>query len=196
MGFAISALLIFLLPLAYSPGPGNMIFAAMGARFGLAATWPASFGYHLATWAVTLTIGLGFGVATQAALGMAQVLQVIGAGYVMWLALGLWRAGAIRDGDGPPARPMGFGGGMVLLLFNPKAYVIIALMFTQFGAASGLGVVGITTVFTLNNMLAFALWAALGRWVARLWSHPDQAVLLNRGLAAMLAGVAIWMALA
>ena len=196
MGPAISALLIFLLPLAYSPGPGNMIFAAMGARFGLAATWPASFGYHLATWAVTLAIGFGFGVATQAAPGVARMLQVIGAGFVMWLALGLWRAGAMRDGDVRTARPMGFGGGMVLLLFNPKAYVIIALMFTQFSAAPGLGLVGIATVFSLNNMLAFALWAALGTRLARLWSRPDQAVLLNRGLAAMLGGVAIWMVVA
>lgn len=83
MGPAMSALLIFLLPLAYSPGPGSMIFAAMGARFGLAATWPASFGYHLATWAVTLAIGLGFGAATQAAPGAARALQIIGADYVM-----------------------------------------------------------------------------------------------------------------
>ena len=102
----------------------------------------------------------------------------------------------MRHGDVRAARPMVFGGGMVLLLFNPKAYVIIALMFTQFSTASGLRVVGVATVFTLNNMLAFALWAALGTQLARLWSRPDQAVLLNRGLAAMLGGVAIWMALA
>jgi len=196
MGPAISALLIFLLPLAYSPGPGNMIFAAMGARFGVATTWPASFGYHIATWAVTLAIGLGFGVAMRGAPAVAQALQIIGAGYVMWLALGLWRAGAMRGDDMRATPPMGFGGGMVLLLFNPKAYVIIALMFTQFSAVPGLGVFGVATVFTLNNMLAFALWAALGTQLARLWSRPDQAVLLNRGLALMLGGVAIWMALA
>ncbi|WP_294606401.1 LysE family translocator [uncultured Roseovarius sp.] len=190
---AIFALLIFLAPLAYSPGPGNMIFAAMGARFGVAATWPASFGYHLATWGVTLAIGLGFGAATQAAPGVAQAVRIIGAGYVMWLALGLWRAGAVEDGVLRAARPMGFGGGMVLLIFNPKAYVIIALMFSQFANAPGLGVVGVATVFTLNNMLAFALWAAIGTRLARIWSRPDQAALLNRGLAAMLGAVAVWM---
>ena len=47
------ALLIFLFPLAYSPGPGNTLFAANGAVFGFRATLPASAGYHLATWAVT-----------------------------------------------------------------------------------------------------------------------------------------------
>ena len=34
------ALIIFLFPLAYSPGPGNMFFATNGARFGFATTVP------------------------------------------------------------------------------------------------------------------------------------------------------------
>lgn len=53
------ALIIFLFPLAYSPGPGNMFFAANGARFGFAATVPSNIGYHIATWLVTVVIGLG-----------------------------------------------------------------------------------------------------------------------------------------
>jgi threonine/homoserine/homoserine lactone efflux protein len=36
----ILALIIFLLPLAFSPGPGNMFFAAIGARFGTTAITP------------------------------------------------------------------------------------------------------------------------------------------------------------
>jgi threonine/homoserine/homoserine lactone efflux protein len=40
----VPALLLFLLPLAYSPGPGNLFFAATGARFGLAATAPRATG--------------------------------------------------------------------------------------------------------------------------------------------------------
>ena len=52
------ALIIFLFPLAYSPGPGNMFFAANGARFGFAATVPSNIGYHIATWLVTVVIGL------------------------------------------------------------------------------------------------------------------------------------------
>ena len=45
-------LVLFLLPLAFSPGPGNMFFAANGARFGFAATIPSNTGYHVATWIV------------------------------------------------------------------------------------------------------------------------------------------------
>ena len=56
----ILALLFFLFPLAFSPGPGNMFFAANGARFGFLNTLSANFGYHLATIIITFLIGFGF----------------------------------------------------------------------------------------------------------------------------------------
>jgi threonine/homoserine/homoserine lactone efflux protein len=189
----LAALLIFLFPLAYGPGPGNMVFAAMGARHGMRGTWRASLGYHVATWGVTLAIGLGASAALAERPGIAGAIRLVGALYVLWLALGLWRSGAA--GEAAKAAPaMGVGGGAVLLLFNPKAYMIIALMFTQFAQAPGLGVIGVATVFTLNNMLAFALWASAGATLMRLWSRPEAAAWINRALAAMLAAVALWMA--
>ncbi|MFD1510289.1 LysE family translocator [Lacimonas salitolerans] len=191
----IPALLLFLLPLAYSPGPGNMIFAANGARFGLRATLPASAGYHLATWVVTALIGLGLGSALTAYPALAQALQWAGAAYVLWLAVRMARAG--RSAAVGRARALGFGGGALLLVLNPKAYVIIALMFTQFlhtGAWAEVAL--ITTVFTLNNLAAFALWTVAGDALARRFRDPAQAQVLNGAMAAMLAGVAVWMALA
>lgn len=190
----LAALLIFLLPLAYSPGPGNMVFAAMGARNGVSGTWRASAGYHAATWLVTVVIGLGFDAALSERPAIARAVQLLGAAYVLWLAFGLWRARTVRGTTHPPPA-MGFGGGVLLLFLNPKAYMIIALMFTQFADAPGLGTVGVATVFTLNNALAFTLWAAVGATLTRVWARPATAAHLNRGLALMLAAVALWMGL-
>ena len=111
---------------------------------------------------------------------------------------GLFRAGVLRGAV--EARPASAFDGAVLLLLNPKAYVIIALMFTQFLH----GVTGpkvpmvllITTVFTLNNMVAFALWTVLGDQIARHFRTPSHAVWLNMGFGVLLAGVAVWMLLA
>ena len=72
------ALVIFLLPLAYSPGPGNMFFAANGARFGFRSTIPANVGYHLATWIVTAGIGFGFIAALERYPGIFVALQFAG----------------------------------------------------------------------------------------------------------------------
>lgn len=189
-------LLLFLFPLAYSPGPGNLFFAAAGARFGLRATWPANAGYHIATWVMTLGIGLGLAQALLAFPAALRAIQIIGAGYVFWLALQFWRAGA-SEAQGE-ATDCGFGAGAMLLLLNPKAYVIIALMFSQFlpsgDTAQIAPVLWITSIFTLNNLVAFTLWTVVGDQLARRFRHPDSARRLNRGFAVLLGAVAIYMA--
>jgi len=100
------ALIIFLFPLAYSPGPGNMFFAANEARFGLAATMPSDIGYHIATWLVTVVIGLGMITALNDYPNVFLALKMSGTAYVFWLAWKLIRAGRY-DGRGE-AKPATF----------------------------------------------------------------------------------------
>lgn len=194
----ILALLIFLFPLAYSPGPGNMLFAANGALFGFRATLPASIGYHLATWIVTLGLGFGLLGVFETWPMLFPVLKTAGAAYVLWLALKLWRARTSTSAQTP--RPASFTNGVMLLLLNPKAYVIIALMFSQFLSPTEphvlKAVLLITTVFTLNNLVAFSTWTLIGDRLARAFREDQSAVWLNRSFAAILVGVATWMLLA
>ena len=86
-------LIIFLFPLAYSPGPRNMFFAANGARFGFAATVPSNIGYQFATWLVTVVIGLGMITALNDYPNVFLALKISGAAYALWLAGKLIRAG-------------------------------------------------------------------------------------------------------
>ncbi len=194
----IAALLLFLLPLAYSPGPGNLFFAASGARFGLGATLHASFGYHLATWVVTVGLGLGFaGLVAGGGGGFATAIRLAGGAYVVWLAWGFLRAGL---GAGAPApRRAGFLDGFLILLLNPKAYAIILLMFSQFLAGREAGatkVFVLATIFTLNNGLAFTLYTIAGDRMARSFRDPARSRRLNIVFSLMLTGVASWMVLA
>jgi len=189
------ALILFLLPLAYSPGPGNMFFAANGARFGFRATISANVGYHVATWIVTAAVGFGFLAAIERFPQLFTFLKVAGSLYVLWIAWKMLSAGALKCvGD---AKPATFLDGVILLLLNPKAYVIIALMFTQFlglsNASTFTSVLLITTVFTLNNLLAFSIWILVGDTIAGFFRSPDSAQKLNLIFGTILAAVAIWM---
>ena len=189
------ALLLFLLPLAYSPGPGNMVFAAIGGRFGLRASIPASTGYHLATFGVTAAVGLGFSVVAGWNPLVFDILRYGGAAYVLWLAFVLMRAGAATEGA--DARPASALDGAVLLVLNPKAYLIIALMFTQFLAAGAdpARVLWITAIFTINNLVAFTLWTVMGDVLMRRFRSESAARPMNIGFGLMLAAVAMWMLL-
>jgi threonine/homoserine/homoserine lactone efflux protein len=189
------ALLMLLAPLAYSPGPGNAFFAAVGARHGLPGAVPALVGYHAATLVVTLAFGLGFGAVSSVSPQAILVLRYAGGAYVLYLAYLLIKAGATDAGAGPQAAT--FTDGAVLLLLNPKAYLIISLMFSQFLAAQAsvdwIRVTWITIIFTLNNLLAFVLWAYAGDVLGAQFRDPRKARQLNVVLGIMLAAVSVWM---
>lgn len=188
------ALLLFLFPLAYSPGPGNMFFAANGARFGFWSTVPANLGYHIATWIVTAAIGFGFITASDRFPEIFVFLKTAGSLYVLWIAWKLFKAGTHQGSE--TAAPATFADGVVLLLLNPKAYVIMTLMFTQFLGQSESGwfvtVVLIATVFTINNLIAFLIWAWAGDKIAGFFRTAESAEKLNMIFGAMLAVVAVW----
>lgn len=193
------ALIVFLFPLAFSPGPGNLFFAALGARGGLVATGPAMLGYHVVTWGLTVAMGLGAAGVAQTAPAVPRGLQIAGGLYLLYVAIGLWRADPVpSDGSNGPGltfRRAGVVTGAALLLLNPKAYVIIALMFAHFADAARhpAEVMWIATVFTLNNLVAFTLWSVLGARLAMVCGDGTGARWLNATMAASLAGVALWM---
>jgi len=185
------SLILFLLPLAYSPGPGNMFFAAVGAQSGLRASWPASAGYHLATFVVTALTGMGFEAVARLSPEAFRLLGIAGAVYMLCLAGKFLIAGVFQT---EAARVVpSFRNGAALLVLNPKAYVIIALMFSQFlPDGAGLSwVLVVTTIFTLNNLVAFTVWTMLGQVLSRLFRTGGQARLVNGMFAAALALTAV-----
>lgn len=199
MSFSVLSLITFLFPLAYSPGPGNMFFAANGARFGFRSTIGANLGYHAATLVVTIPIGLGLESGLDSHPSIFNALKLAGSLYVFWLAWKLWRSGELA-GQAEVERVASAKDGAVLLFLNPKAYVIMAVMFTQFlerdVGSRFVSVVQITVVFTLNNMIAFVAWTLLGDALTKGFRSPASARRLNVGLSIMLAAVALWILVA
>jgi threonine/homoserine/homoserine lactone efflux protein len=189
----IIALVFFLFPLAYSPGPGNMFFAANGARFGFKPTVPANIGYHIATWIVTFAIGIGFAEVAKNYPNFFLYVSYAGIFYVLYLASLFFKAGSIDKEIA--SRKINFWDGVILLVLNPKAYVIISAMFSQFLAFnSSIALITlITTIFTLNNLLAFCLWAYIGDRLLYRFRNAKNARILNIFFGALLFGVAIWM---
>jgi len=189
------AMIVFLFPLAWSPGPGNLFFAAIGARSGVLASLPASGGYHLATFAVTVAIAFGFAAFSAFAPLLVAAVKLAGAFYVFWLAFKLSRAERAGTSDAVAA---GFRDGVMLLVLNPKAYLIIGLLLSQFGGRDGMQasaqwLVWIALVFTLNNFVAFLAWTIAGDRLRRAFYSRANARNTNRFFAVVLALVGVWM---
>ncbi len=188
------ALLIFLLPLAYSPGPGNAFFALSGARHGLAHTTPALLGYHAATVLVTASLGSGLSISLLSSPSLSLALSIGSAGYMTWLAFGCFTIPTqtrtinptMLTADSAPS----FWAGALVLLLNPKAYSIIFLMLSTFlkPRDDTETVLWITLIFTLNNYMAFSAWAIAGQLLSK-WLNGRIA---NFAYGFAFIGVAFW----
>ncbi len=119
--------------------------------------------------------------------------------YIAWIFL---REGLrAKDGAGTigaTKTSVGFLDGAFVLLLNPKAYLIIGLIFSQFltGIDDRLAqVLKISTIFTVNNLVAFLVWTIAGASLTRALGSGASSRTINFLFAACLAGVAIWLLL-
>ena len=149
---------------------------------------------------VTVLIGMGMGLTLLAEPRFAKLLSITGAPYVFWLGIQFLRAAKTASGGaavaGNGGTGIGFVDGAVILMFDPKAYYVIGLLFTQFLQSENgrlFQVLGITAIFTLNTLLAFAAWTLAGAALARIFGEGRSGRGINIFFAVCLMGVAIWM---
>jgi threonine/homoserine/homoserine lactone efflux protein len=72
----------------------------------------------------------------------------------------------------------------------------MALMFSQLLSIDGglqiANVLAISTIFTLNNLVAFSIWAAVGSKITDKFCTDEGARLLNLMFGVLLAAVSVW----
>jgi len=194
----LQSLIALLIPLTFAPGPGNLFFAALSARFGMRETASALAGYHLAMLAVTFIVGIGFEIGISNNPMLAKTVSTLGALYVLFLAWKMARANAKLQTTQHTQKTK-FLDGVLLLILNPKAYVIMALLFSQF-SPSQLDPANPTTVslvvagsLTLSNLLAFVIWIFVSDRLGKKVRSDGNMQRLNYIFGALLGVVALWL---
>ncbi len=148
LGFA--AAVFFLL---ITPGPGVLSTAGVGAGFGFRPGSRYILGLFLGTNLVALAVVSGLGALILADPRVRTVLFAASFCYLTYLAFRIAFAGA-RLAFIEKARPPGVGGGVVLQLFNPKAYAVNTALFTGFAFLPGQYFLEVGLKFLIIN----AIW--------------------------------------
>ncbi len=99
------ALISFVIITTYTPGPNNISSASMGVLYGYKRTLPYLFGIILGFFVVLSLCGLLSGFLREKIPAFEQVLRIVGALYILWLAWHTRRAQ--RSGEKAPGRSAG-----------------------------------------------------------------------------------------
>ena len=185
----LAPLFTFCFSAAVTPGPNNIMLTASSATFGFKRTIPHLLGISLGFPAMVVAIGLGLGAAFEQLPMLHDVLKIVGASYLLYLA---WRiATAERPDEGRAGgKPLTFLQAAAFQWVNPKAWVmgigaVSAFSSLELSALANALMVG--AAFLLAAFPSTALWAGFGTAIGRLLSSRRALRSFNLSLGAITA---------
>ncbi|MBU2629512.1 MAG: LysE family translocator [Proteobacteria bacterium] len=145
----------------------------------------------------TLLIGFGIGELFDAYPWLYLALKYAGSFYLLYLSYKIWM---LNPKPGPDvSKPMGFKDGVILTMFNPKAHLLMILMFSQFMQPDGRpGSQMVAQIFLLTFALALVnipnhlVWSYMGDVIARRIKSNQSDRKSNMIFSVMLISVAIY----
>jgi cysteine/O-acetylserine efflux protein len=187
--------LSYVLISTFSPGPNNISSASLGVLYGYRNTLRYMVGISIGVFCMLFLSGW---VSTTLLSHFPTVepgLRLIGAGYILYLAVGILKANYTFKAD--EVKPLGFAQGLLLQLFNPKLIVYGLTLFSVFLAplTTNLGLLLLATLLlTATAFCATSSWALFGTIIKRYLHQPRLQTAVNVILSLLLVYTALELA--
>ena len=190
--------------LAIAPGPDNIFVLTQSALYGRTAGVLVTLGLCTGVIVHTGAVALGVAAVFSTSALAFNVLKILGAGYLLYLAWQAFRAGVsqIDDGTGEVLnRRQLYFRGVIMNITNPKVAIFFLAFLPQFAdperGSLPLQIFLLGAMFVLSALLVFGgiAWFAgyLGDWLRR--SKRAQLV-MNRVAGTVFAALALRLAVA
>jgi len=183
------ALATFALVSTASPGGATSLVTASGARFGYVRSIPLIGGIAISLALLVAVSGTGLSAIIAAAPSLEFGMKMVGSVYLLWLAFVILNAGPPNEAKLDANQPVGFSGGVLLLLINPKAWAMavgVAGSFSEILDSPYALAVTFAGVFAVAATLSLTLWTVTGSLIARTIKADWQWHLFNIVMATLL----------
>ena len=183
-------------PLVFSPGPANIVFAASGARVGVKRSIPLIMGVDTVFIIKSIVVGYGLGEVVQAYPNIMNVMQIVGALYLIFLASKFVRSSTEKSPES--IQHLGFIDGLLIQVLNSKGWLMVFLMFTLFTEQAQLtfgehGILVLVIWLAMLNISIHFVWVKLGVLLANISSNKTYEQALNIFYASCLLVVSGWL---
>jgi cysteine/O-acetylserine efflux protein len=189
---AFAPLIAYVLIASFTPGPATLSTSSLAMRYGFARTGRYQAGLALGVLTLMLASGLLSASVLAALPALEPVLRWVGAGYIVYLAYSLLRAGyGFAEKELPP---LGGRHGLLLNVTNPKLWVYALTVFATFLAPiSGnvAAVAGAALALAAVSAASTVTWALFGAGIKARLRNPRAARWINVALALLLVYAAI-----
>jgi threonine/homoserine/homoserine lactone efflux protein len=191
-----ASLVAFSIAMSITPGPNNLLLTTSGLTYGFRRTLPAMAGTLIGVGLLFAIAGAGVGALIMAEPRAQSGLRVFGAGYLVYLAWRLWRAGEVREAEGKP--PLGVWHVAAFQFVNPKAWMMTVSTVSIYAAPAAdyaFTLIMVTLTFLIVSTPSIALWAGFGAGMKAVLKDTRRLKLFNRGMAALTIASAVFVLL-
>jgi cysteine/O-acetylserine efflux protein len=187
MGIEMVPFISFVLVTTFSPGPNNISSASMGVIYGFRETLKYLGGIASGFFFVMLLCAWVSSALLKVIPTIEPALRILGAFYILWLAVGTARASYDFRETGQP--PMAFKKGFLLQALNPKVVVYGLTLYSTFLAPAANNPVILAasaTLFAFTAFCATSTWALSGALIRNHLRQPKIRAAVNFGLVLLL----------
>jgi threonine/homoserine/homoserine lactone efflux protein len=170
-----------------TPGPNNAMLLASGVNFGLRRTVPHILGVTIGFCILMILVGFGLGTLFVRYPILHQILKVVGASYMLYLAWNIARSSSVDDGV-TKGKPMTFLQAALFQWVNPKAWIMILGAITTYVPIRNytMYLLGATFLFLVIGGPCISTWAAFGAALSNFLKNPRQLRIFNVTMALLL----------
>lgn len=186
------ALASFVVITTFTPGPNNITGASMGILYGYKKTVRYLLGIMSGFFLVMLLCGLISSILIQILPAFEQILRIIGAVYILWLAYHTFKASYTFEENQQDL--LGFAKGFLLQLLNPKVIVYGLTLYSVFLAgivANPLALLVSAVAFAAVAFCATSTWTLFGATIRAYLDRPRAKQILNTALSLLLVFTAV-----
>lgn len=182
------------------PGPTVTLIIASSMRHGTRAGLANVAGTQLGVAVMIATVGIGLNSLIETMGHWFEWVRLLGAAYLIWLGIQMFRSSGKLAADGSPRRPRGgfFLQGFLVAVSNPKTLIFFGAFIPQFIDPQGdyalqIVIMGITAM--VFAALSDSTYAVVAGRAGRLLS-ASRVKLMSRVSGTFLIGGGVWLAFA
>lgn len=188
--FILAALLVNL-PLAFSPGPANILCLSVASVKGFKGTLKFIAGLQVLPFIYSLIVAFGVGAILTKYAYISNLIKILGSLYMIYLAISMIKSNSdIQQKKNINSR---FSFGVLAQALNPKNIAIIITIYSLFSSETQdyqFGLI-LAVIITLCNFFSHLLWASMAKVIihSKLTKYQDKVF----GLLLILATLLLWL---
>ena len=185
-------MLAYVLVSTFTPGPSNISSASIAVLRGYKNTLPYQAGLAAGVFLMMAASGWVSTALLSTFPILEPVLRYVGAGYILYLALGILKASYTFTAQN--TKPLGFVHGLTLQVLNPKLLIYAFTLFSAFLAPlanNGALVVLAATLLAATSFGATSAWAIGGTAIGTYLHNARVKSMINILLALALVYTAV-----